>query len=67
MRYINKSKTPQVDRNDDQVVAPSNVVILRVAFGPLDDGNPSARRLEAHDVGTGEAWISSNGVTVKGT
>lgn len=66
VRFINKSKTPQIDREDGQVVAPANVVILRMAFGPLNDGHPSAHRLEAHDVGRGEAWISSNGVTVKG-
>jgi hypothetical protein len=27
---------------------------------------PEKLRLEAHDVGKGEAWISTNGVTVKG-
>jgi hypothetical protein len=36
-------------------------------FGPLNDGHPSKHRLEAHDVGKGQAWISTNGVTVKGT
>jgi hypothetical protein len=58
---------PQVDVADGEVVAPSNVVILRMAFGPLDDGHPEKYRLEAHNVGTGTAWISSNGRTVKGT
>lgn len=67
VRYINKSKTPQIDRDDGQIVAPANVVILRMAFGPLNDGHPKKHRLEAKDVGTGQAWISTNGVTVKGT
>lgn len=67
VRYINKSKTPQVDRDDGQIVAPTNVVILRMAFGPLNDGHPDKHRLEANDVGKGQAWISTNGVTVKGT
>ena len=67
VRYLNKSKTPQVDGADGQVVAPTNVVILRMQFGPLNDGHPKKHRLEAHDVGKGQAWISTNGVTVKGT
>lgn len=66
-RYINKSTTPQIDRNDGEIVAPANVVVLRMAFGPLNDGHPNKNRLEARDVGSGEAWISTNGVTVKGT
>jgi hypothetical protein len=61
------SKDPQVDRADGEVVAPKNVVILRMAFGALDDGHPNKLRLEARNIGTGEAWISSNGRTVKGT
>ncbi|MEO5705374.1 MAG: DUF3048 domain-containing protein [Candidatus Limnocylindrales bacterium] len=67
VRFIDKAQTPQIDRIDEVVVAPANVVILRMAFGPLNDGHPDKRRLEARDVGSGQAWISSNGVTVKGT
>jgi len=67
VRYINKSKTPQVDADDGSIVAPTNVVILRMYFGPLNDGHPNKFRLEASNVGKGEAWISTNGVTVKGT
>ena len=66
IRYINGSKTPQVDRSDGKVVAPKNVVILRMAFGPLNDGHPQKHRLEAQDVGKGVAWIATNGHTVKG-
>ncbi len=57
---------PQVDLGDGQRVAPKNVVILRMAFGPLDDGHPDKHRLEAHNIGKGEAWIATNGRTIKG-
>jgi hypothetical protein len=67
VRFINTSKTPQVDGADGSIVAPTNVVILRMRFGPLNDGHPENRRLEAANVGSGEAWISTNGVTVQGT
>jgi hypothetical protein len=67
VRYLDKETKPQEDVADGQVVAPKNVVILRMFFGPLNDGHPNKFRLEAHNVGTGEAWIASNGVTVKGT
>ncbi|HYL40831.1 MAG TPA: DUF3048 domain-containing protein [Candidatus Binatus sp.] len=66
-RFIDGSKTPQADAADDQAVAPTNVVVLAMAFGPLNDGEASKRRLEAQDVGHGVAWISTNGVTVNGT
>lgn len=65
LRFINGSATPQVDGADGQPVAPTNVVILRMAFGPLNDGHPDKHRLEARDVGTGQAWVSTNGTTVK--
>ncbi|HYL40425.1 MAG TPA: DUF3048 domain-containing protein, partial [Candidatus Binatus sp.] len=67
VRSINGATTPQVDAGGGQVVAPKNVVILKMAFGPLNDNNPKKHRLEASDVGRGVAWISTNGVTVKGT
>ena len=67
LRYINNSKTAQTDAADGQVVAPTNVVILRMHFGPLIDNNPAKHRLEAADVGQGEAWISTGGLTIKGT
>lgn len=66
-RYINGSKKAQVDAGDGDVVGPKNVVILRMAFGPLNDGHPEKQRLEASDVGHGTAWIATNGVTVQGT
>jgi Protein of unknown function (DUF3048) N-terminal domain/Protein of unknown function (DUF3048) C-terminal domain len=65
VRYSNGSKKPQVDVADGQVVAPKNVVILRMYFAPVL--NDTHDRLEARNVGKGEAWIASNGMTVKGT
>ena len=58
---------PQVDAGDGRQVAPANVVIMTVVFGPLNDGHPDKKRLEAQNVGSGPAWIASNGVTVRGT
>lgn len=57
---------PQVDAADGQVVAPKNVVILRMAFRLLND-RPGSARLAADDVGRGEAWIATNGRTIKGS
>ncbi|HYN69983.1 MAG TPA: DUF3048 domain-containing protein, partial [Candidatus Eisenbacteria bacterium] len=65
-RYINGSSSAQIDAADGKVVAPKNVVILQMAFGPLD-GSGVKGRLEAGNIGTGVAWISSNGRTVLGT
>jgi hypothetical protein len=58
---------PQVDAGDGRQVAPANVVVMTVVFGPLNDGNPSKQRLEAQVVGKGPAWIATNGVTIRGT
>jgi hypothetical protein len=74
-RYDRESNTylrfvggqPQVDVGDGRQVAPENVVVMTVIFGPLNDGNPSKQRLEAQVVGGGPAWIATNGVTVRGT
>jgi hypothetical protein len=57
---------PHIDAADNVQVAPKNVVILRMHFGPLYAVDPH-HRLEASDVGHGDAWISTNGVTVHGT
>jgi DUF3048 family protein len=59
--------SPQIDAADKKPVAPKNVVVMLVRFGPLNDGHPEKERLEAGDVGTGTAWIATNGRTVKGT
>jgi hypothetical protein len=51
----------QVDAGDGQPVAPTNVVVMVVKFGPLNDGHPQKHRLEAQVIGTGKAWIFTNG------
>lgn len=66
-RFINASKTQQVDNADGSPVAPANVVILRMAFGALNDGHPDKHRLEAQNIGKGQAIISSNGRVIVGT
>ncbi len=58
---------PQVDAANKVRVAPTNVVIMIMAFGPLNDGHPQKHRLEAKDVGSGVAWIATNGKFVKAT
>jgi hypothetical protein len=66
LRYINGSKKPQVDAADGKVVAPKNVVILRMHFAPIAGAHQKGR-LEATDVGSGPAWIATGGVTIQGT
>lgn len=57
----------ETDAASGKRVAPKNVVIMLVHFGPLNDGHPNKKRLEADLVGKGTAWIATNGRTVKGT
>jgi len=66
LRYINGSAKPQVDAADGQLVTPTNVVVIRMHFGPLLNSNPAKHRLEAADVGRGDAWISTGGRTIHG-
>jgi len=56
----------QTDGASGARVAPKNVVIMLMKFGPLNDGSHK-HRLEADVVGTGTAWIATNGSTIKGT
>jgi hypothetical protein len=56
----------QVDAGTKQRIAPKNVVVMSVRFGPLNDGSHK-HRLEAQLIGSGPAWIATNGKTVKGT
>src|SRR4029078_4277314 len=56
----------QTDGASGARVAPKNVVIMLMKFGPLNDGSHK-HRLEADVVGTGTAWIATNGPTIKGT
>ena len=39
---------------------------MLMSFGPLNDGS-NKHRLEADVIGTGTAWIATNGHTIKGT
>ena len=57
---------PQVDAATGDRVAPKNVVIMLMRFGPLNDGSGKSR-LEADVVGKGTAYIATNGTTIKGT
>jgi hypothetical protein len=54
----------QIDAADGERVEPKNVVVMVVSFTPIGD---KKHRLEADLVGSGRAWISTNGRTVKGT
>lgn len=56
----------QFDAGTGRRVAPRNVVVMRMRFGLLADGSGTGRQ-EADFIGSGTAWVSSNGVTVKGT
>ena len=56
----------QVDAGTKKKVAPKNVVIMRMVFGPLGD-DTHHHRLEAQVTGSGVAWIATNGKTIKGT
>jgi len=56
----------QVDASTNQRVAPKNVIVMQMHFGPLNDGSKK-HRLEADVVGSGRAWISTNGITRQGT
>ena len=48
-------------------VAPKNVIVMLMHFGPLNDNHPEKHRLEAQLVGSGKAWIATNGHTIIGT
>jgi hypothetical protein len=56
----------QTDAADGKRVAPKNVVVMMMSFGPLNDGS-NKHRLEARVVGSGKAWIATNGRTIVGT
>jgi hypothetical protein len=60
------SEKRQIDQADGKQVAPKNVIVMHMAFGPLNDGS-NKQRLEAQVTGSGTAWIATNGHTIKGT
>jgi hypothetical protein len=57
----------QIDNATKGRVAPKNVIVMLMHFGPLNDGHPAKHRLEADVIGSGPAWVSTNGVTTPGT
>jgi hypothetical protein len=57
----------EIDASTGKRVAPKNVVIILVHFGPLNDGHPNKKRLEADLIGKGTAYIATNGQTIRGT
>jgi hypothetical protein len=60
------SEKKQIDRGRGKPVAPKNVIVMSMSFGPLNDGSKK-HRLEAQFIGQGTAWIATNGKTIKGT
>jgi hypothetical protein len=56
----------QIDASTGRRVAPKNVVVMLVRFGPLNDGHPDKQRQEADFIGSGKAWVATNGHTVVG-
>ena len=45
-------------------IAPKNVIVMKVQFVPTGD---KKNRLDGNITGSGPAWISTNGITIKGT
>ncbi|MGK2851789.1 MAG: DUF3048 domain-containing protein, partial [Candidatus Limnocylindrales bacterium] len=54
----------QVDAADGARIQPKNVIVMFVRFVPLNDRK---HRLDADLIGSGTAYISTNGKTIKGT
>jgi hypothetical protein len=57
----------QHDASNKVRIAPTNVIVMWMKFAPLNDREPKKHRLEATLIGSGPAWISTNGKTIKGT
>ena len=53
----------QFDAADKQRIAPRNVIVMVVRFSPV----PRSKLLDADLIGTGKAYISTNGRTIEGT
>ena len=57
---------PQLDADTGKRVAPKNVIVMFMQFGALNDGHPAKGRLEAKIIGTGLAYVATNGRTIAG-
>jgi Protein of unknown function (DUF3048) N-terminal domain/Protein of unknown function (DUF3048) C-terminal domain len=66
LRFVTGFAKQQTDPSTKVAVAPKNVIVMLMKFGPLNDGSNHGR-LEATVTGKGTAWISTNGITIKGT
>jgi hypothetical protein len=67
LRTVSGEPEGQVDTGTSARVAPRNVVVMLMRFGPLNDGHPQKHRLEADQIGSGVAYVSTGGRTVVGT
>jgi Protein of unknown function (DUF3048) N-terminal domain/Protein of unknown function (DUF3048) C-terminal domain len=66
LRFVSGGKK-DVDAAYKVQIAPKNVVVMVMRFGPLTGAGSGHGRLEARLIGSGTAWISTNGKTIKGT
>jgi len=66
LRTVGGEPDGQVDTGTGARVAPKNVVVILLNFDPLNDGT-TKQRLEADVIGSGEAYISTNGRSIVGT
>jgi hypothetical protein len=66
LRTVTGEPDGQIDTGTGRRVAPKNVVVMLMRFGPLRDGT-TKHRLEADVVGSGPAWIATGGRTIEGT
>jgi hypothetical protein len=69
-RYLRSvsGEGPEIDTANGERVAPRNVVVLLMRFEQLPGAaNVRLGRLDADVVGSGRAWIATNGTTVEGT
>ena len=60
-------ETKQIDAADGKRVAPKNVVVMMMSVRAAQRRQPNKHRLEATVIGSGTAWIATNGKTIKGT
>jgi len=66
LRTVGGEPDGQLDAGTGARVAPKNVVVVLMNFDPLNDGT-TKQRLEADVIGSGQAYISTNGRTIVGT